>query len=384
MAGEDRLVEVGVVVRRDVVLDGDRGRLRGGRSRRGGRGGRGRLRSGPVRGSRRGRGLGLRGRRARRGRGRGSATAAVARIAAARRGGGAWPPPPPPEGSTTASTFQWTPNCSASAVRRTSSLPLLAKLSRAPAFRKPSWRVVPSKPVTCAFWLSRIQVKRRLFLTTSRMFGHRLRGSSPPAAGGAATGAERVPGAGAGRSAAGAPRRRAGLHRRLHQYLRRWARPWATRRGACRHRPGRRWARRRVRPRRAAPRARVRRERPGARTPAERARPEQREPGQEWAPEQQARARSRRPVRAPAPPPGQRQDRSPQGPARPHRGGRRARARTPWQDRSPVPRVRTGRRAPGGRAWPSRSGRRRTRRAAVRARRSARAGDGARWRPASP
>ncbi len=83
----------------------------------------------------------------------------------------------------TASIFHWTLNCSASACRRTSSLPLPAKLSRAPAFTKPSWRVVPSKPVTWAFWLSRIQVKRRRFLTASRMFGQSMRGSTPPLGG---------------------------------------------------------------------------------------------------------------------------------------------------------------------------------------------------------
>ncbi|CAO0836039.1 hypothetical protein SMICM17S_08184 [Streptomyces microflavus] len=82
---------------------------------------------------------------------------------------------PPPEVSTTASTLHWALNRSARACLRTSSLPLLAKLSRAPALMKPIWSVVPSNPVTWAFWLSRIQVKRRLFFTASRMSGHMLR-----------------------------------------------------------------------------------------------------------------------------------------------------------------------------------------------------------------
>jgi hypothetical protein len=71
-------------------------------------------------------------------------------------------------------------NCSASACFSTSSLPLLAKLSRAPALRKPICRVVPSNPVTCAFWLSRIQVNRRRFFTASRMSGHMFRTCAAP------------------------------------------------------------------------------------------------------------------------------------------------------------------------------------------------------------
>jgi hypothetical protein len=46
--------------------------------------------------------------------------------------------------STIASIFHCTLNCSDSACFRTSSLPLLAKLSRAPALTKPICRVVPS------------------------------------------------------------------------------------------------------------------------------------------------------------------------------------------------------------------------------------------------
>ncbi|CAM5740732.1 hypothetical protein SBADM41S_07564 [Streptomyces badius] len=75
----------------------------------------------------------------------------------------------------TASMRHWALKRSARACLRTSSLPLLAKLSRAPALRKPSWSVVPSNPATWAFWLSRIQVKRRRFLTASRMSGHMFR-----------------------------------------------------------------------------------------------------------------------------------------------------------------------------------------------------------------
>ncbi len=111
-----------------------------------------------------------------------------------------WKPPPnpdppvaggaePPDGSTMASTFHCTLNCSASACRSTSSLPLLRKLSRAPAFTKPICSVVPSKPTTCAFWLSRIQVKRRRFFTASRTFGQSVRGSRPPEPGVDAAGA---------------------------------------------------------------------------------------------------------------------------------------------------------------------------------------------------
>ncbi len=88
----------------------------------------------------------------------------------------------PPDGSTIASTLHCTLNLSASACRSTSSLPPLAKLSRAPAFGKPICSVVPSKPATCAFWLSRIQVKRRRPFTASRISGHSCRTCAAPCA----------------------------------------------------------------------------------------------------------------------------------------------------------------------------------------------------------
>ncbi|WP_435835807.1 CarD family transcriptional regulator, partial [Streptomyces albidoflavus] len=125
----------------------------------------------------------------------GGAGAGAGAGAAGRGWAGAWPQPPPPpppggvagpwppEASMTVSIFQLTWNSSPSACFSTSSLPLLAKLSRAPALRKPSWSVVPSNPATWAFWLSRIQVKRRRFLTASRTFGHRARASTAPGGG---------------------------------------------------------------------------------------------------------------------------------------------------------------------------------------------------------
>ncbi|MZE75740.1 hypothetical protein GTY57_01490, partial [Streptomyces sp. SID5475] len=97
--------------------------------------------------------------------------------------------------STTDSIFHCTWSDSASACRSTSSLPPLTKLSRAPAFEKPICRVVPSKPMTWAFWLSRIQVNRRRFLTASRMSGHICRTWAAPCA---------DPGAGADAAASGA------------------------------------------------------------------------------------------------------------------------------------------------------------------------------------
>src|ERR1700712_3942043 len=83
------------------------------------------------------------------------------------------------------------------------------KESRAPAVLKPTVRDVASTPITWAFWLSRIQVKRRIFLTCSSRSGQIRRTSArergPAAAGGlvAAAGAG-APGAAAGVGGGGA------------------------------------------------------------------------------------------------------------------------------------------------------------------------------------
>ena len=93
------------------------------------------------------------------------------------------------------------------ACRRISSLPDRAKLSRAPAFTRPSVRVCSSIAMTCAFWLSMIQANRRLALTASRISGHNRRTSANPTDpedAGAALGADGTGALAAGALGAGA------------------------------------------------------------------------------------------------------------------------------------------------------------------------------------
>src|SRR5690606_22429172 len=63
-------------------------------------------------------------------------------------------------------------------------LPPLTKDSRAPGLLKPSVSVVASTPVTCAFWVSNIQARRRRLRTALTTSGHNRRTSTsdrPPA-----------------------------------------------------------------------------------------------------------------------------------------------------------------------------------------------------------
>jgi hypothetical protein len=71
------------------------------------------------------------------------------------------------DGSTTASTRRFRPIVSIIACRKISSLPERAKLSRAPAFTRPSVNVWSSIAMTCAFWLSMIHANRRFAFTAS-------------------------------------------------------------------------------------------------------------------------------------------------------------------------------------------------------------------------
>ncbi len=93
------------------------------------------------------------------------------------------------EASTVVSIFQSAPIMSIAAWRRISSLPPPRNESRAPAVLKPTVSVVASTPMTWAFWLSRIQVNRRIFLTWSSRSGQIRRTSvrdscpAPPEAG---------------------------------------------------------------------------------------------------------------------------------------------------------------------------------------------------------
>ena len=90
------------------------------------------------------------------------------------------------EGSTAVSIFQSPSTMSIAAWRRISSLPPPMNESRAPAVLNPIVRLVASTPITWAFWLSRIQVKRRIFFTASSRSGQIRRTSARerlPAAG---------------------------------------------------------------------------------------------------------------------------------------------------------------------------------------------------------
>ena len=133
-------------------------------------------------------------------------------------------------GSTIASIRKSTPSTSFRASRRMSSLPPLAKLSRGPIPAIASTSTPSRTSATCAFWLSRIQAKRRRPLTSSSTSGHsrrtsvtvrRCRGCSaatcrrlPPRTEGGVIGLSAGRPAGHGRPARAGPVRRGLLGRR--------------------------------------------------------------------------------------------------------------------------------------------------------------------------
>ena len=80
-------------------------------------------------------------------------------------------------GSTMVSILKSAPRTTTIASRSTSSLPPRPKLSRAPALDMASSKVLSRSSVTWAFWLSRIQVNRRLPLTSSSTSGQSRRTS---------------------------------------------------------------------------------------------------------------------------------------------------------------------------------------------------------------